>query len=89
MKIYKILPLYDRVVIQPILKKKSLIINSNIKNKSFKGKVIAVGQGKNNYKMIIKINDIVLYGKYSGTKIKINNNKYLIMSESDILAILK
>ncbi|XBT18717.1 MAG: co-chaperone GroES [Candidatus Shikimatogenerans sp. Tcar] len=89
MKFYKILPLYDRVIIKPILiKKKSLIIN-NIKNKSFKGKVIAIGTGKNNYKMIVKVNDIVLYGKYSGTKIKINNNKYLIMHESDIYAILK
>ncbi|XBT18490.1 MAG: GroES family chaperonin [Candidatus Shikimatogenerans sp. Tder] len=87
MKFYKILPLFNRVVIKPILKKnkKHLIIN-NIKKKSFKGKIIAIG---NNNKITVKINDIVLYNKYSGTKIKINNNKYLIMYETDILAILK
>ncbi|XBT18401.1 MAG: GroES family chaperonin [Candidatus Shikimatogenerans sp. Tduv] len=90
MKFYKIIPLLDRVIIKPILKKKkSLIITSETNTKSFKGQVLAVGKGKNNYKMTLKIGDIVLYGKYSGTKIRINNKKYLIMHESDVYAILK
>ncbi|XBT18213.1 MAG: co-chaperone GroES [Candidatus Shikimatogenerans sp. Tser] len=89
MQYSKIIPLYDRVIIKPIIKKKKSLIITNTNKKSFKGKIIAIGKGKNNYKMNVKINDIVLYGKYSGTKIKINNTKYLIMHESDIYAILK
>ncbi|XCC45326.1 MAG: co-chaperone GroES [Candidatus Shikimatogenerans sp. Ttur] len=89
MSTLNIKPLHDRVLIKPIEKKnKRKIILNNIKQKLFRGKIIAIGSGKYNFKMTVKIGDIVLYNKYSGVKIKFNNNKYLIMHESDILAII-
>ena len=60
-----------------------------IKNISKKGKVIAAGSGKKDEPVTVKEGDIVLYGQYSGTEIKIEGNDYLIMRESDIFAIVK
>ncbi|XBT18870.1 MAG: co-chaperone GroES [Candidatus Shikimatogenerans sp. AspAUS03] len=82
-----IIPLHDRVLILPIKNEKTKIIDFT-KEKTFKGKIIAVGQGKHNHKMIVKINDIVIFNKYSINKIRINKKKYFILHESDILAII-
>ncbi|BDT61586.1 MAG: 10 kDa chaperonin [Flavobacteriales endosymbiont of Rhyzopertha dominica] len=92
MKEINIKPLYDRVIIEPLQienkTKSGIIIPDTVKEKSQKGKVIEVGTGKKNYNMIVKKGDIVLYSKYSGTELNINNKKYLIMYENDILAII-
>ncbi|MDH3004464.1 MAG: co-chaperone GroES [Candidatus Shikimatogenerans sp. JK-2022] len=92
MKKIKIKPLNDRVIIEPIpvkdKTKSGIIIPDSALEKSQNGIVIAVGPGKNNNKMTVKIGDKILYGKYSGTDLNINNKKYLIMHESDIFAII-
>jgi chaperonin GroES len=93
----KIRPLADRVIIKTIeqeeVKKGSIIIPDTAKEKPQEGEVIAVGPGSVNEKgervsLEVKIGDKVLYGKYSGTEVKIDNEEYLIMRESDILAIV-
>lgn len=88
----KIKPLHDRVIIEPLpVESKTttgIIIPDTAKDKPQKGIVISVGPGKNNYKMTVKKGDKVLYGKYSGTDLKINDKEYLIMHESDIFAIV-
>ncbi|WGH25109.1 MAG: co-chaperone GroES [Candidatus Shikimatogenerans bostrichidophilus] len=92
MKKIKVKPLHDRVIIKPLpVKDKTsagIIIPDTAKDKPQKGIVVAVGPGKKNYSMTVKIGDKVLYGKYSGTDLKINEGEYLIMHESDILAIV-
>ncbi|WGH27050.1 MAG: co-chaperone GroES [Candidatus Shikimatogenerans bostrichidophilus] len=92
MKKINIKPLHDRVIIEPLpvedKTSSGIFIPDTAKEKSQKGIVIAVGPGKKNYNMTVKNGDKVLYGKYSGTDLKINNKEYLIMHESDILAIL-
>ncbi|WGH27563.1 MAG: co-chaperone GroES [Candidatus Shikimatogenerans bostrichidophilus] len=93
MKKINIKPLHDRVIIEPLpvenKTKSGIIIPDTAKEKSQKGIVIAVGPGKKNYNMTVKNGDKVLYGKYSGTDLKINDKEYLIMHENDILAIIK
>ncbi|WGH25568.1 MAG: co-chaperone GroES [Candidatus Shikimatogenerans bostrichidophilus] len=88
----KVKPLNDRVIIKPLpVEDKTstgIIIPETAKKKSEKGIVFAVGPGKKNYKMTVKKGDKVLYGKYSGTDLKINKKKYIIMHESDIYAII-
>ena len=85
-------PLSDRVLVQPEAAEEKtasgIIIPDTAKEKPQQGKVIAVGRGKKNEPMTIKKGDIVLYGKYSGTEITINEEEYLIMRESDVLAIV-
>lgn len=85
-------PLFDRVVIKPeIVEEKTkggIIIPDTAKEKPQRGIVHAVGLGKKNEKLTVKINDCVLYGKYSGTEINLNGEDYLIMKESDIYAIV-
>ncbi|MBN1501506.1 MAG: co-chaperone GroES [Spirochaetes bacterium] len=89
-------PLGDRVLIQVVeeeLQKKGVLyIPDTAKEKPQQGKVVAVGSGRyEDGKVIpldVKVNDVVLYGKYSGTEIKHDGNEYLIVRESDILAIL-
>lgn len=90
-------PLADRVVVKPIepeeKKEGGIIIPDTAKEKPMQGKVVAVGPGKiseNGEKipMEVKVGDIVLYGKYSGTEVTIDNEEYLIMRESDIFAIM-
>ncbi|WGH28050.1 MAG: co-chaperone GroES [Candidatus Shikimatogenerans bostrichidophilus] len=92
MKKINIKPLNDRVIIEPLpVENKTstgIFIPETAKEKPQEGIVIAVGPGKKNYDMTVKKGDKVLYSKYSGTKIKINSKKYLIMYENDILAIL-
>ncbi len=94
----KIKPLADRVVVEPIEeeepKKGKIIIPDTAKEKPQEGKVIAVGPGRltedgKRIPLEVKVNDTVLYGKYSGTEIEIDDKKYLILDERDILAILE
>lgn len=88
----KIKPLADRVIIQvssPEEKTKSgIIIPDTAKEKPQEGKVIAVGTGKKDEPITVKIGDSVLYGKYAGTEITHEGKEYLILRESDIFAIV-
>ena len=88
----KIKPLADRVLIEPLAAEtktaSGIIIPDNAKEKPQRGKVIAVGNGTKDEKMTVKVGNTVLYGKYSGTELKFEGQDYLIMRESDILAIV-
>jgi len=93
----KIQPLADRVVIKPIEDQEKMqggiIIPDTAKEKPMQGEVAAVGPGKvsesgQKVAMEVKKGDRVLYGKYSGTEVTVDGTDYLIMRESDILAIL-
>jgi chaperonin GroES len=93
----KIKPLGDRVIVAPIEPKEvvkgGIIIPDSAKEKPMEGKVIAVGPGALNkagerLPMDVKTGDKVLYGKYAGTEVKIEDEKYLIMHQEDILGIL-
>ncbi len=94
----KITPLADRVLVKPIdpkeVKKGTIIIPDTAKEKPQEGEVVAVGKGRYNettgerIPLEVKKGDRVLYGKYSGTEITINDEEYLILRESDILAVL-
>jgi chaperonin GroES len=85
-------PLADRVLIEPLAAEtktaSGIIIPDNAKEKPQKGKVVAVGNGTKDEKMTVSVGDTVLYGKYSGTELKLEGHDYLIMRESDILAIV-
>jgi chaperonin GroES len=85
-------PLADRVVVEsaPAETKTSggIIIPDTAKEKPMRGKVIAVGNGKPDEPMTVKVGDSVLYGKYAGTELQIDGKDYLIMRESDIYAII-
>ena len=73
------------------LKKKTIggiIIPDTAKEKPLQGKVLAVGNGTKEEEMVVKEGDTVLYGKYAGTELEFEGNKYLVMRQSDILAIL-
>ncbi|WP_185882793.1 co-chaperone GroES [Blattabacterium cuenoti] len=88
----KIKPLADRVLVKPdpaeTKTSSGIIIPDTAKEKPQKGTVIAVGKGKKNEPMILKEGDKVLYGKYSGTELKWEGDEYLIMRESDVIAIV-
>jgi len=88
----KIKPLADRVVIQaksPEEKTSSgIFIPDTAKEKQLEGKVMAVGKGLPDVPMTLKKGDKVLFGKFSGTEISIDGTEYLIMKESDVLAII-
>lgn len=85
-------PLADRVIVKAAeaetKTKSGIIIPDSAKEKPQKGEVMAVGAGKKDEPMTVKVGDTVLYGKYSGTEINIDGADYLIMRESDILAIV-
>lgn len=89
-------PLADRVLVEPQERKEQtesgIVLPDQAKEKPMQGKVIAVGQGRleNGSRIApeVKEGDLVLYGKYAGTEIKRENKTYLIMRESDILAVL-
>jgi chaperonin GroES len=93
----KIQPLGDRLIIKVAepkeIKKSGIIIPETAKEKPQEGLVVAVGKGKTEdgklIPMEVKAGDTVLYGKYSGTEIKINDEEYLIMNEGDVLGIVK
>jgi chaperonin GroES len=88
----KIKPLADRVLIEPAQAEEKtaggIIIPDTAKEKPQKGTVVAVGPGKKDEPVTVKVGDVVLYGKYSGTEITIDGCNYLIMRESDIVAII-
>lgn len=83
-------PLADRVLIEPAVAEEKtasgIIIPDTAKEKPLKGKVLAVGKGTKDEEMVVKEGDTVLYGKYAGTELEMDGEKYLIMRQSDILA---
>ena len=83
-------PLADRVLIQPkeaeTKTASGLYIPDTAKEKPSEGKVLAVGPGKKDEPMEVKVGDEVIYGKYSGTEVTVDDVKYLIVKQSDILA---
>lgn len=85
-------PLHDRVIVKPATAEQKtaggIIIPDTAKEKPQKGQVVAVGKGKKDEPMLVKVGDQVLYGKYSGTELQFEGQDYLIMRESDILAII-
>lgn len=88
----KIKPLADRVIVEAAAAEEKtaggIIIPDTAKEKPQKGKVIAIGTGKKDEPITVKVGDHVLYGKYAGTEIQIDGKEYLIMRESDIFAIV-
>ena len=93
----KVKPLADRVVVEPLEEaeqmKGSIYIPDTAKEKPSQGKIVAVGPGKVSdegarLEMDVKVGDKVLYGKYSGTEVTLDGDEYLILRESDILAIV-
>jgi len=88
----KVKPLADRVLIEPAPAETKtvggIIIPDTAKEKPLKGTIVAVGQGTKDEEMILKEGDKVLYGKYAGTEVEIESKKYLIMRQSDVVAIL-
>ncbi len=86
-------PLADRVLIKPTPAEETtlsgIIIPDSAKEKPLRGTVLATGDGTKDEQMVVKEGDQVLYGKYAGTEIEFEGEKYLIMRQSDILAILK
>lgn len=88
----KVTPLHDRVIVEaaPAEEKthSGIIIPDTAKEKPQRGTIIAVGGGKKDEPMTVKVGDTVLYGKYSGTEVQIEGKDYLIMRESDIFAVI-
>lgn len=85
-------PLADRVLIEPAAAEEKtasgIIIPETAKEKPQKGKVVAAGPGTKDEPMTLKVGDTVLYGKYSGTELSVDEGDFLIMRESDIFAII-
>ena len=84
-------PLADRVLVVPAPAEEKvggIIIPDTAKEKPQRGKVVAVGQGTKDEVMVLKENDVVLYGKYAGTELEYDGEKYLIMRQSDVLAVV-
>lgn len=94
----KLKPLGDRVLVKPIeveeRTKSGIVLPDTAKEKPQQGRVLAVGQGRlldngQTVPLQVKEGDRVLYSKYSGTEVKIENEEYLVLSERDILAIIE
>ena len=94
----KIRPLHDRVIVKRIEEeeksKGGIIIPDTAKEKPQEGKVVAVGKGKLNddgkiTPLDVKVNDLILFGKYSGTEINVDGEEHLIMREDDILGVIE
>ena len=85
-------PLADRVLIEPLPAEtktaSGLFIPDSAQEKQHKGTVVAVGKGKKDEPMTVKVGDQVLYGKYSGSELQFDGKDYLMMKEEDILAII-
>ena len=89
--IMNIKPLADRVLVVPAPAEEKvggIIIPDTAKEKPQRGKVVAVGGGTKDETMVLKANDTVLYGKYAGTELEYEGEKYLIMRQSDVLAVV-
>lgn len=84
-------PLSDRVLVLPAPAEEKvggIIIPDTAKEKPMRGKVIATGKGTKDEEMVLKAGDEVLYGKYAGTEIQLDGEKYLIMRQSDVFAVI-
>lgn len=85
-------PLADRILVKPLAAEEKtiggIIIPDSAKEKPAKGEIIAVGTGTKDEEMILKVGDIILYGKYAGTEIEYEGEKFLIMHQNDALATL-
>ncbi|MBD8349482.1 MULTISPECIES: co-chaperone GroES [unclassified Dysgonomonas] len=85
-------PLADRVLVKPAAAEEKtvggIIIPDTAKEKPLKGEVVAVGNGTKDEDMVLKAGDQVLYGKYAGTEIELEGENFLIMRQSDVLAII-
>ena len=88
----KIQPLADRVLIEPAPAEEKtiggIIIPDTAKEKPLQGTVVAVGRGTKDEEMVLKAGDTVLYGKYAGTELEFEGIKYLIMRQSDVVAVI-
>jgi chaperonin GroES len=88
----KIKPLADRVLVEPLAAEtktaSGIIIPDTAKEKPQRGKVVAVGKGTKDDAMELKVGDEVLYGKYAGTEISVEGKDYLMMRQSDVLAVI-
>ncbi|MCK9266361.1 co-chaperone GroES [bacterium] len=93
----KIRPLGDRIVVEPLeaveKTKGGIILPDSAKEKPQEGKIVAIGKGKTDdsgkvIEMEVKVGDKVLYGKYAGTEINIDNVEYMILREEDVLAVI-
>lgn len=94
----KLKPLYDRVVVKRVEEEKTstggIVIPDSATEKPIKGDVVAVGNGKQldngqTRSMAVKKGDRVLFGKYSGTEVKIDGTEYLVLREDDVMAIVE
>ena len=89
----KIQPLADRVLVKPAAAEtqtaSGIIIPDSAKEKPLRGEVLAVGNGTKDEEMVLKAGDQVLYGKYAGTELELDGEKYLIMRQSDVLAVVE
>ncbi len=85
-------PLADRVLIEPAPAETKtvggIIIPDTAKEKPLQGTIVAVGKGTKDEEMVLKEGDTVLYGKYAGTELEFEGKKYLIMRQSDVVAVL-
>ena len=94
----KVRPLHDRILIKRIeeegeVKKGGIIIPDTAKEKPQEGEVVAVGEGRRlesgeRQPMDVEVGDLILFGKYSGTEVKIEDDEYLILREEDVLAVI-
>ncbi len=87
----KIRPLADRVLVKPAPAEEKIggiIIPDTAKEKPLKGEIVAAGNGTKDEKMELAAGDVVLYGKYAGTEIEFEGEKYLMMRQSDVLAVI-
>jgi chaperonin GroES len=86
-------PLADRVLVEPVQAEtktaSGIIIPDTAKEKPQEGTVVAVGNGKPDEPMTVKVGDRVLYGKYAGSELKLDGKDYLIVRESDLLGIMR
>lgn len=84
-------PLADRVLVAPAPAEEKvggIIIPDTAKEKPLRGRIVAVGNGTKDEEMVLKEGDEVLYGKYAGTEIEFDGEKFLIMRQSDVLAVI-
>lgn len=94
----KIRPLHDRLVVQRVEEESTtaggIVIPDNAKEKPIRGRVFAIGPGKilengDNRALAVKVNDTVLFGKYSGTEVRLEGQDYLLLKEDDVLAVIE
>ena len=88
----KVTPLHDRVIVKPAEKAEEtaggIIIPDTAQDKPQQGEVVAVGSGRKDEPLTVKVGDVVLFGKYGGTEIELDGDKFLLLKESDIFAII-